>query len=88
MLGYNLHSDKFEDTKEAIICRELKDRQYNVQKKKVQTMTYKTLHRKLNFEQHESNRKPVVNRGATEGLSVTAQQVTLIVLLLNYISII
>ena len=47
----------FEDTKGVIKSRKYKDRHYNGQKKRTtgQTMIYKTLHRKLKIEQHESH---------------------------------
>ena len=44
----------FEDTKAVIRSYKLKNRQYNDQKKKRQTIIYKTLQRKLKIEQHES----------------------------------
>jgi hypothetical protein len=45
-----LRQEKFEDTKEVIRSCKSKDRQYSDQKKKGQTMIYKTLHRKLKIE--------------------------------------
>jgi hypothetical protein len=48
----------FEDTNEIIKSHKSKDRQYNGQKKKGQTMIYKTLHIKLKIAQHE----PIKNR--------------------------
>ena len=47
----------FEDTKGVIKSLKYKDSHYNDQKKTTtgQTMVYKTLHRKLKFEQHESH---------------------------------
>jgi hypothetical protein len=48
--------EEFEDTKEAInIRKSKKDRQHYGQRKKTQGLTTisKTLHRKLNIEQHE-----------------------------------
>ena len=48
---------QFEDTIEVIRSRKLKkDRQHNDQKKG-QTKIYKTLHRKLKIEQHDSHTK-------------------------------
>jgi len=48
-----LHYEKFEDTKGLIRSRKSKkDRQHNDQKKKGQTMIYKTLHKD---GQHEVN---------------------------------
>jgi hypothetical protein len=46
-----------------------KKRKYNDQRKmrKGQTMIYKTLHRKLEIEQHEPYLKATVNPGASEG---------------------
>ena len=54
--------EKFEDTKCVIKNRKSKkNRQYNDKnKKKGQTMMYKTLHRKLKIEKHE----PMENQGA------------------------
>jgi len=48
--------EKFENAKGVIwSCKWKKDRQYNCQNKRTkrQTMIYKSLHRKLRFEQHE-----------------------------------
>ena len=61
----------------------MKDRQYNCQKKKRtkgQTMIYKTLHRKLNIQQHEPYWKPGVSSGASEGYAVPAAHVKSVVL--------
>jgi hypothetical protein len=44
---------------------------------KGQTMIYKTLHKNLKIEQHESNYKLGVNSGAPEGLAVPGPLVTL-----------
>jgi len=43
---------------------------------KDKTMIYKTLHRKLKIEQHESHYKSGVNSGAPEGLAVPGPHVT------------
>ena len=45
--------EQFEDTKWVIKSRKSKDKQYNGQKEKGQTMMYKTLHRKVKIQQHE-----------------------------------
>jgi hypothetical protein len=46
--------EEFEDTKGVIRICKLKDRQYNGKKRqKGQTITHKSLHRKLKIEQHE-----------------------------------
>ena len=47
--------ERFEDTKGVIRICKSKDRQHNGQKKKGQTTIYKTLHKKLKIEQHESH---------------------------------
>jgi transglutaminase/protease-like cytokinesis protein 3 len=49
--------EEFEDTKGVIRIRKSKDRQHSDQIKRTneQTKIYKTWHRKLNVEQHESN---------------------------------
>ena len=46
-------------------------------------MIYKTLHRKLNIEQHEPHLKLGMNSGALERLAIPVPIVTLVVLLLN-----
>ncbi len=53
------------------------------EQKNRQTMIYKTVHRKLKIEQHESHLKPRGNAGAPEGLAVPVPHVTPVVLLLN-----
>ena len=47
--------EEIEYTKRVIRILKLKDRQYSDKKRKAkeQTMIYKTLHRKLNIEQHK-----------------------------------
>jgi len=58
---------KVEDTKGVIRSRKSKkDWQYNDQKKKRQTIIYKTLHRKLKIEQHEPHKKTEMNLGAVD----------------------
>ena len=47
--------ERFEDTKVVIRICKSKDRQHKGQKKKGQTTIYKTLHKKLKIEQHESH---------------------------------
>jgi hypothetical protein len=46
------------------------------------TMIYKTLHRKIKFEQHEPNYKPGVNAGVPERKVVPASHVAHVMLLL------
>ena len=55
---------------------------------KGQARIYKTLHRKLKIEQHESHYKPRVKSGASKDLAVPAPLVTPVVLLLNGTNII
>ena len=55
---------------------------------KGQTIIYKTLHRKLEIEQHEPHYKPRVNSGAPGGLAVPTSQVASVVLLLNNMNVI
>ena len=47
--------ERFEDTKVVIRICKSKDRQHKGQKKKGQTTIYKTLHKKLKIEQHQSH---------------------------------
>ena len=51
------HQEEFVDTKGVIKHHIWKDRQHNGQQKKGQTAIYKTLHRKLNIDQHEPHNK-------------------------------
>ena len=46
-------SKMLKDTTEVIRSRNSTDRQYNYPKQKDRQMLYKTLHRKVNIEQHE-----------------------------------
>jgi len=55
---------------------------------KGQATMYKCLHRKLKIEQHEPHKKPGVNPGTPEGLTIPAPHVTSVVLLLNDTNII
>jgi hypothetical protein len=54
---------------------------------KSQTMIYKTIHRKLKIERHESHWRPGLNSGAPEGLAIHAPQLKPVVSLLNDTSI-
>ena len=47
--------ERFEDTKAVIRICKSKDKQHNGQNNKGQTTIYKTLHKKLKIEQHESH---------------------------------
>jgi len=63
----NMNKKKFEDTKRVIRSHKSNNRQYIGQKKKENTMVYKTLHRKPKIKQHEHHNKLRVNSGAPEG---------------------
>ena len=76
--------------KSVIRSRKLKmNTQHNGQKKKNkgQTTIYKTLHRKLNIDQHEPHKKTALNLGAPEVLGVPPLLVKLVMLLLNHMII-
>ena len=59
--------EEFEDSKGVIRRCKFKDSQYHGQKDKGQTMLSKTLHRKLQIEQHQPKEIPRVSSGAPEG---------------------
>jgi hypothetical protein len=59
--------EEFEDSKGVIISCKFKDRQYNGQHDKGETMISKTLHWKLHIGQHQPNGIPRVSLGAPEG---------------------
>jgi hypothetical protein len=86
---YQICLKKAEDTKRVIGSRKSKmnrHRKTNRKGRKRHTMTYKTLHRKLQIEKHEHHKK-LLNKGASEGEIVPAPLVASVVLLLNDTSI-